>query len=457
MRHLVAVAGLLLLGLANCAEKKDITPFVYRPPVTEKIRDSTAVPPTLLSVNLEGIPAANVRIDNLARVVYVTVPTDIVTATPVAKLVSSVGSRISRPLGSPVSPIRFVLGQNYESFDLVYYSRFDILNGTVYPYDEKRITYAVRSLPVDDMLLLPGAYAEAGQTTYLPIRNYYDSVSLDATIRLTAVADRRVIEGWGRTQVRADEPIIPAGMVAFTSNQLVTPGEYTVEVEKVNRSGLTRRLSGGRLTLRPGRPAFDNRYNTTVVTERGDVSLTGFNFYPATPVEVELVSQTGTRLTLTPTNYAPDGSRLTLPLPANVPPGYYQVRFRRAGQVLNVSRLLLSPDERAVFIRAIWNEANVDITPSEQPIIIQRTTPLGLTVSLATGRLQLRLTAVADDRKTYLLPLPYNWSSYCFECGSLFLGNLSLADVPPGQYQMSVVSEKSDSDLGAFDRLIQLQ
>lgn len=454
-----AISLWFIVVLLGCERKRDITPFVYKPPVIKTFRDSIAPTPTLLSVKIEGIPAANIRIDSAKRTIYVTVPPDVPTATPVAEFVVSPWSRVRRPAEFAQSPIRLILGQQYEPIELVYTRVFQLLDDQIYPNDPVPIVYRILYVPAGDMAIGPELSAEVGQPVYLPIRNFYDSVATSAIIRLTSVADGRVIEGIGQIQHNSYFQPIPASKVAFTSTDPIGPGEYTVEVVK-ERGQLRRRLSGARITLRPGRPVLDKLYNIVAITDRGEVTLKAFNLYAESPVDLELVSQTGTRLLLKPTRYAPDGSRVIVPLPTDAPSEYYLVRFIRAGQVVGFSRLVLTPDQNTPRIRDI---VGTDFTtPSEAPIVLKRNSPVTVTTSLLSAYdTRIRLVNVADPQKEYLLgpPTPRE-IAYCYECGWVSLRDIPLTSVPPGRYHVSIRPGNQAGglvDIGPIERIVQIE
>lgn len=359
----------------------------------------------ITAVAISGLPTKNIQIDQQKREILLDLPADFVsdnlqstvTLTPNTTLVSGLGS--DRPFG-------------LESFCYCNASA----SATITPTNStanRAVRYTIRVKPNVPLALQsptePISVTLAQYTSIsVPVKNPYgNSPIVRAYLQPLNGGDPLLIQG---------NQTSDSGCVWFTCDrkqpgQLVfniapitgntgAPGEYNLILEQQNGTRLTQRIR----IVRGGMNVDVNRFFGYVVSKGADsFTVNGSSLFPDEVTGV-LTAPDGRTWNLKPVSSAPNGSVLTMGIPANLEPGYYGLQLKQNNVAYsNCFRFSVLQSNSHPALMSV----NVDTSCLKtSPVTITRSVNYSLSY-LGSNPAQLKLISVADPAQTYLVPLTY--------------------------------------------------
>lgn len=409
--------------------------------------------PRILSVKIPDIPDQNIRIDQDAKQIVVTVPT-------------SYSARAIQPTLT-VTPNTILLGnQPYSIYATDDASKYPIKVQTT---GNKLTSYALVLKPAGELtfgtLSGPQTYSISDQNVYvqLPVYNYVDGTSYqDSKVTLInqtsgeritpdVTATSREAVGTQNQAPRTDGAMV----ITLYLNGYSTyypPGQYTVELTKPNgrKATLTQPIQ---LSKGPIKGRFD--VNFPLQLNSGEYLLYGSGYYRDDKVSLRIQGANQQALTLDALGFIDKQPGIRLPTVLNLKPGYYYAQLIVNGvPTSSTGRIAISEQAKPLIIQSMgvagqspYKELLSETYSFDTPITLVKGTGYTLITNYfllvpndnnATRR--VRLTLLADRSRVY--DIPYGPS--VTTSGDM----LQLpASIPSGQYEFTVQVIRGDGSV----------
>lgn len=407
--------------------------------LTACTRQQTDVQPAddgvqLLGVTIPGFPSENIRIDQVKKEIVLTVPDSPSDASfKITSFQTTAGSNVWQPATKWVSlcngggePI-YVLNET---------------KGSAYKFVIKQ------SRPLAIGFIDNQTKATIGQPLAVRIDNMIDGNG-DGTVVLTRTDtgeqdSLRVSCQAGSNQYMLETP------------QHIRPGEYTVSIQ--NKSG-RRAVATSKLTFLKGAP--EAGAGPMFVTAGTPVEVRGKNLFADDAPELLLRRSSGETIRVKPTSVSPYGWGLTMPLPASLKAGYYDMQVLVQGKAVSaMQRIAVCRDERQPAIGRINDELT---TASEtKPIVLVRGRVNSASIwpqlfSYTGSMVKLAVQLTAIDGLGQSSRFVFSDESYSYEYPPSLIVP---ATIQPGRYKMHVIATYNDgtvSESEPLERVVEVQ
>lgn len=380
--------------------------------------------PRILAITLPGLPNRNIRIDQEAGQILLTLPADLpsVDFTPAFRFTP--GTRILKN-GGDFEPYRFNLCDLPDRNML-----------TVVSENSKAKTYSIVLYPAGPLGFgaLPVPFEvglDAGQPITLPLRNFYDGRSNTAEVTFS-----RKEGGLSATTTVSCSSEGPPNQFSVSLPPGLTLGEYTLEVKKPRGPAVK---APQVLAVKKGLPHVGTNYYYPPVVGETSEKLIGTNVYAEDGFVAVLTNRAGNEFRVQPRNFQPTG-RASFDLSA-LPAGNYAVRLERNGQPTSArSRISVLQDKNQPAIHALGDL----IGGFPEPLRLSRGarhhfifTPIGGYNETYAARLKLSPTAGGQA-----VTVPVGDLSRYGGCGpDCGVPSFGLSAVPPGRYALTLLVE----------------
>lgn len=412
---------LLVLGLTACTRRQ-----VDVQPADDGVQ--------LLGVTIPGFPGENISIDQAKKEIVLTVPDS--PSDPsfeITAFQTTAGSSVWRPANKWVSlcngggePI-YVLNET---------------KGSAYKFVIKQPRPLVIGF-IDNQ-----TKATTGQPLAVRIDNMVDGKG-DGTVVLTRTDTGEQDSLWVGCQAGSNQYMLE-------TPQHVRPGEYTVSIQ--NKSG-RRAVAASKLTFLKGAP--EAGAGPTFATAGTAVEIRGKNLFAADAPELLLRRSSGETIRVKATNISPYGWEITIPLPASLKAGYYDMQVLVQGKAVSaMQRIAICRDERQPAIGRINDELT---TASEtRPIVLVRGRVNSASIwpqlfSYTGSRVKLEIQLTAIDGLGQSSRFTFSNESYSYEYPPALIVS---ATVQPGRYSMRVIATYNDgtvSESEPLERVVEVQ
>lgn len=434
---LLILIWLIIIGLAvnlsSCRKKTE--------PINP-VANADTLAPKITNMAIPGIPAENIKIDQVKRLLIVTLPDGLtvgyssnvsLTMTPGTTLFRV--SRVGIELCNGVFYDAGFFGVSAD--DLQYDNRELIIND-----GQKRKVYRLQ-LKTEATMFFSAANKVyqlksdgAGETfNDVVIHNYRD------TSRISKAIYRNVKTGT-EYPLAYEQCIINGRNLPSSSFGQLPLGEYTVQIQKSNNRRTTNFL---RMILTAGKPDF---YGFSHVVSKGvNGTINGTGLYEGNFKAIEIwPKKTGEKYMIDVLTHTPIGTSVGIKFPATLPTGaYWSQLIYNDGQRSELrSGYVFKTENQPVLSLYLYNSEwlNVLVSPKpEIPLEAGKThrfwaSPAN-TIAQGTGFTFL-LQSVADPLESYKLPItiPANWQ-YTVNpwLSEQFPSFIVPATIKPGKYQ----------------------
>lgn len=398
-----ATCLLLIFGTTGC--QINLSPTK---PFSQSINDPFKFDPNrnyrILSVKLPGIPFENIKIDQQKRLIRILVPADfeggelkpVVTLTENTTLLDGLGQR---------NPFRM------ESF--CYCSQRELV--TIGPSDKQGyynpVQYGVVAeasaplelKPTQTPLVVPlGAYMSFS----IPVRNPYGNSPVTGAYVQRVNGGTPIIVQGAEYNTNANSCAFfrcdnkQPGHLAFTANlsnkPALEPGNYQLILEQQNGHRLSQPIQ----LIRGETSLDDNRFfGHTIMQGQSDMVLQGANLY-VDEITGTITAPDGKSWSVRPITGAPNGTKLTLSMPIDLPLGHYQLQlFKNGTAFTDCRRLSVRQSDRHPVIYSLVYAINCLRT---QPVPMQRGVKQSVVLSYySVSASTMKLTSTTKPDESY--------------------------------------------------------
>lgn len=247
-------------------------------------------------------------------------------------------------------------------------------------------------------------------TITVPVNNPYGNLPIvrayvqrtDGSPPVLLVGNETNENGCALFPCSTEEP----GALSFSfspiSRQAVSPGTYTLTLEQAG---------GQRLTLSQpirfvkGQPRLDASpaFGYQISLSGNSFQIRGNNLF-SDEVTGKLTAQNGQTWTLNPVTSSPNGTTLSMGVPAGLAPGYYAVQLLRNGT--DLSGCLRFSVRRSADYPAILSMSGRITCLAQEPVTLQRSVRQAFIISYSAGsEIRLKLTGTTDPARSYAVPV----------------------------------------------------
>ena len=408
------VSSILLIGLVvTCRSKsQDVIP---------SLDDN----PQLLGVTIPGFPAENIAIDQGNKQILLTLPAS-------ATAYSFEAKSFQTSPGSSIWPEK----EGYYPINLCQMPLRPSQPEGVY------VLSATKSLSIYKFIIKPADNLKIGfidnqtsaviaQPLYFQIDNFLDGTGTGQIILTrTGTTERDTLGVYCYSQ-----SVENRFMVDIPTH--VRPGEYTVEIRKANGRWA---IAKQKLQFKKGAPLFEtSQFDYSFVAKSANLIIRGENLFADDDTEIMFRRLTGESFRVKPTAISPYGRALTINLPNNMPPGYYDAQILLRGQAVgsNYRFVVLQQAEQPSII----NINRALVPQSNSPLVLQRMIGHSARIQPEYGpmssppKLEIKLTSINDPK--HIILFTFRTGNY----NSDYPDPLTIpSTVPVGTYSLSVLA-----------------
>ncbi|TAE32926.1 MAG: hypothetical protein EAZ91_03440 [Cytophagales bacterium] len=407
-----------------------------------------------MGFSLVGIPQENIVIDHEKREIQVIIPMDITTVSFPASVTVSEGVTITPGPSSVAVPYVFNLALG--ASPIIFYKPADQYGSTVgQPYAVRRLAAG----PLEITSPPSSISVDTGFPTLITVKNYFDDAMTSVSAIITNEQTGQQFTGHiSPCTDFAPLLVCQGGSVgSFQVNfyEPIATGQYRLDIRKPN--GRQARAEG-LVTVRRGLPrGGDDLWNPSSPGMQSRM-FKGANLFAEDQIELRLKNLNGDQYTLKPSSYAPDGTSMTVNIPAAVKPSQYTTQMIRKGElVASYGRMVISSTRSQPAF--IWfSDLTVFLSPNTAFGIDRGKRQTFFYVNSGVGNVRLKFTPVANSTNPILIAVntPSQYISHGFGSPDFTIP----LTTPPGLYSIvlqHILQDRSIVEGEPFERLIEVR